>query len=234
MARMHKKTNFISSIDDLIADLDGPDYITHKYESVGISSLVILSGVFRADKSYLGNYLAGYLHKNKKLYKNKNVLDLGCGCGLLGLICSLNGAKRLYMSDVNPTAIKNSKMNCLLYDKDNVDFITSDLYTNHNHKSKYDLIIFNPPSIPGRVKKVSNYALIKRDNLLEDFFVLSHNYLAKNGIIILPGSTRFEKPSLFIDLAKKYKYSYSMINVENEDAGYYKFISIIKSKHVKQ
>lgn len=63
-------SKFHTDIKGLIKDLSGPDYITDFYSDIGINSLIILSTVFRADKSYLGTYLAKFLKINKDIYKN--------------------------------------------------------------------------------------------------------------------------------------------------------------------
>jgi len=51
--------------------------------------------------------LLNYLHAKKYPLDGKNVLDLGCGAGLLGLFSYLNGASNVCLQDYNSEVIEN-------------------------------------------------------------------------------------------------------------------------------
>src|SRR5258708_29153613 len=120
---------FSPDIQGLLDELKGPNYFTDFYADIGFDSLIVLTGVFRVDKSYLGNYLGRTLDKKKELYSGRKVLDLGAGCGLLGLICSRNGASYVQFADINPDAVKNCKLNAVLFGLDrNCDFSCGNLF----------------------------------------------------------------------------------------------------------
>jgi methylase of polypeptide subunit release factors len=219
---------FSSDIASLINDLYKADYITNKYEKMGINSLIVLKGVFRPDKSYLGDYLVKILNKNKKIYSNKNVLDLGCGSGILGLICSVNGANSVYFSDINPIAIKNSKINSLRLGVKNIFFSCGDLFENIPSCLKFDLIIFNPPTINGKPKNKIEMAFIRGNNFMSDFFSEFKKYLNINGKVIIPSSTRFNEKLLPSKLFFKYNLICKTIAKENEDNLNSKYVLSIK------
>lgn len=83
-----------------------------------------------AEDSYLiKKYIKDYA-------KNKKVLDMGTGSGILAKEAS-KYAKYVAASDINKECLKNLK---------NIKIIHSDLF--ENIKDKYDLIIFNPPYLP--------------------------------------------------------------------------------------
>lgn len=69
----------------------------------------------------------------------QNVLEVGCGSGIISyLIQSRTKAKVLAM-DINPQAVECARMN-------GIDTIKSDLF--QKVECKFDLILFNPPYLP--------------------------------------------------------------------------------------
>ncbi len=212
---------FIKDVSKLIRDLNTPDYITRRYAKEGINSLIVLKSVFKPDKSYLGNYLVKTLMTNKNLFINKDVLDMGCGCGLLGLICSINGASSVYFSDINPTAIKNTKINSILLDARKSYFSCSNLFKNISNTNKFDLIIFNPPVASGKPLNKVEMAFIRNDNLMSNFFKTFKKFLKPDGIIIMPWSTRFNKNNSPIAIAEKNHLKTIFIAKQKENDGNY-------------
>lgn len=223
-----EQDRFHQDVKSLIADLDTPDYMTDVYADIGIPSLIVLRSVFRVDKSYLGNYLGRTLHDNRSLTQGKTVLDLGCGCGFLGLICALNGAKRIHFSDVNPAAVKNSRLNGLLLGVGRASFSIGDLFDNIPRRKKFDLIVFNPPSITGVPSNDSEAAFIREDRVILDFYRLFPDYLKKGGAVIIPGSTRFDGDMSPKNMAGRYNLEYKLIAEEQETDGNSKYIIIFK------
>ena len=55
--------------------------------------------------------LAKWLTNNKEVYQDKDVLDMGCGSGIQGIVMGINGAKRIIFSDLSHSAIENTKEN---------------------------------------------------------------------------------------------------------------------------
>lgn len=219
---------FSPEINSLIKDLDGPDYITNAFSDIGVESLVVLRSVFRIDKAYLGNYLARTLYRSKSLVEDKSVLDLGCGCGLLGLICAKHNAENVHFSDIHPPAVKNSRINALLMDVDNVSFSTGDLFDNIPTADGFDLIIFNSPAIAGVPESTSEAAFVREDRVIIDFFRMFPRYLRDGGQVIMPGSSRFNSDSSPMNIIRKHGLRYEMIAKEYEDDGNYKYVVLLK------
>lgn len=80
--------------------------------------------------------------------QEKKLLDIGCGCGPIGIYASKLGFT-VDMSDVNKRAIHLSKM-ALKEQGLEADVFESDAY--ENISSKYDYIISNPPIRVGKAK----------------------------------------------------------------------------------
>jgi release factor glutamine methyltransferase len=74
-------------------------------------------------------------------YASKNVLDLGTGTGILGIMAAKKGCIVTF-ADINPVALECAKHNAKI-NKVSGTFVTTDMFS--NIKSKYDTIIFNPP-----------------------------------------------------------------------------------------
>lgn len=53
-----------------------------------------------------------YLLKNEELLNNKLIIELGAGTGVLGMVCSRIGCKRLLLTDNDPRSIKHMIQDC--------------------------------------------------------------------------------------------------------------------------
>jgi release factor glutamine methyltransferase len=77
--------------------------------------------------------------------KNKTVLELGCGCGILSILAAQKGAQ-VTATDINDVALSALHQNA----KDNgvsIDVIKSDLFEKLQGKT-FDYTIINPPYYP--------------------------------------------------------------------------------------
>ena len=80
----------------------------------------------------------------------KDILDVGCGVGPIGLILAhLDSTRRVTMCDVNTRALDLARRNSSLVGvEQQVEIVTSDVYRNIN--STYDSIVSNPPIRAGK------------------------------------------------------------------------------------
>lgn len=58
--------------------------------------------------------LTRYLKGRSELVKGKAVLDLGCGCGLVSIACSLAGAGRVIANDTDEISLTMARANALV------------------------------------------------------------------------------------------------------------------------
>lgn len=56
-------------------------------------------------------WLAEYLAERAPIFAQKSVIDMGCGCGIQGLVTALKGAKKVSFSDVSAAAVRNTREN---------------------------------------------------------------------------------------------------------------------------
>jgi len=120
------------------------------------------------------------LEKAVKKYVSGDVLDVGCGSGILSLVakskdCSVDSI------DIDSSCVNYCK-------KLGLNAFVSDLFSNVS--KKYDWIIFNPPYLPEDSLEDSESALIttggkKGSEIVEKFLKDVRDYLKKDGKILI-------------------------------------------------
>lgn len=177
------------------------DYIFHVYENV----------YEPAEDSFL-------LAENLALKKDEVVLDMGTGCGILGIIAADKAAK-VVMVDINPYAVRcakeNAKLNGVL---DKVFFVQGDLFAPINAEEKFDSILFNAPYLPSKPSEDKSWLArawaggATGRQVIDRFICEASEYLKENGCILLMQSTlsdvnetlrRFEKNGLKTSIVAK-------------------------------
>jgi ribosomal protein L11 methylase PrmA len=56
-------------------------------------------------------HFGSFLYDYPLLYKDKVVLDMGCGSGALGIIMALGGAKQVILADIDENCCNNTLEN---------------------------------------------------------------------------------------------------------------------------
>nr|CAG4646518.1 EOG090X0BVL [Macrothrix elegans] len=78
----------------------------------------------------------------------KTVLDLGCGCGVLGIGSLMMGASYVVSVDIDSDALDIAVSNASQFEMNNIDFVKSDVrqvVEMLNGKFKFDTVVMNPP-----------------------------------------------------------------------------------------
>ncbi|OLS23725.1 MAG: Release factor glutamine methyltransferase [Candidatus Heimdallarchaeota archaeon LC_3] len=140
--------------------------------TIGSFNLDIIPEIYvpGEDTFLLEDVLREVLKDSKKIISV--CYELGCGSGYLSLIIkSILTNCFLFASDVNPNAIEVTKNNLKKNNLDlNTSVFVSDLFDSYNKikiindNKKIDLLIFNPPYIPGD-------SPISREDVLENALI---------------------------------------------------------------
>jgi len=86
--------------------------------------------------------------ENLEVEEGSSVLDLGAGCGILGVIAAEKAAGVLSV-DLNPFAVRCARANSVLNKLEGkMAFVQADLLTAFDENAKFDLILFNAPYLP--------------------------------------------------------------------------------------
>ena len=156
------------------------------------------NGVFSKNQVDEGSNL---LLKNIPHITFKNVLDVGCGIGIIGLSYAKAFSDSFVdLIDVNENAVELTKANILMNDLSNAKAFISDIYQNINQK--YDLIVTNPPIRAGKqvVLQILDGAV---------------NYLKEDGILMCVIRTNHGAKSYYKHLTELYKYV-EVVTKEND------------------
>ncbi len=86
--------------------------------------------------------------ENLEVEAGESVLDMGTGCGILGILAAKN-AQSVMAVDVNPYAVRCAKENAALNNvRGKMTVVHGDLFTCLSEKTMFDLIFFNAPYVP--------------------------------------------------------------------------------------
>lgn len=151
-----------------------------------IKNFLVHQGFYRSDVMCT-SFVAQWLFYNNKKYQNKQVFDLGCGTGLIGIVAGLFGANHVVFSDISREIVANALVNIKKYGLENkATIVESDLFA--NIKEKADVVIFNHPLFPDDpIPEVPvSYSMLGGEKLIHKFLEDVKCHLKPNGIVIMP------------------------------------------------
>ena len=116
--------------------------------------------------------------------KGKDVLDVGCGTGILAIIAKKLGAKRVLGIDIDEWSVENSRENRALngFTRDDIDFIQD---TMKSAETSFDIILAN----------------INKNILMQDMSRYA-KHLFPNGVLFLSGFFETDCPDLIAEAEK--------------------------------
>ena len=133
--------------------------------------------------------------ENLNVHENETVLDMGTGCGILGVLAAKT-AGVVVAVDVNPYAIRCARENAKLNKVQNKSYyVQGDLFTPLNESAKFDIILFNAPYLPSGADEADSW--IERAwtggatgrQIIDRFIGKAQNHLKQRGRVLLMQST---------------------------------------------
>eukprot|EP00246_Nothoceros_aenigmaticus_P009631 TRINITY_DN252_c0_g1_i2.p1 TRINITY_DN252_c0_g1~~TRINITY_DN252_c0_g1_i2.p1 ORF type:complete len:393 (+),score=65.62 TRINITY_DN252_c0_g1_i2:257-1435(+) len=180
----------------IISDHTSADYYFDSYAHFGIHEEMLKDTV--RTKTY-----QNVIYQNNFLFKDKIVLDVGAGTGILSLFCAKGGAKHVYAvecSTMADTATEIVKLNGY-----------SDVIT--ILKGKVEEIDLPTPHVDVIISEWMGYFLLF-ENMLDTVLYARDKWLAPDGIV-LP-----DKTSLYLTAIEDAEYKQEKINFWNSVYGF--------------
>jgi release factor glutamine methyltransferase len=133
--------------------------------------------------------------ENLEVDAGASVLDMGTGCGILGILTAKK-AREVLAVDVNPYAVSCAKENASLNNvRGKMTFVQGDLFTCLSKKATFDVILFNTPYLPAEEGETDSW--IGRSwaggatgrQIINRFIAKALSHLKQTGRILLMQST---------------------------------------------
>lgn len=111
----------MASNDEVEFEYETIEISTFQFEVTTISHLPIemllhnqsIGVEISGQKVWCGSlFVVDYIMRNKHLVIDKIVVELGAGTGVLGMVCSRVGSRRLILTDNDPRSITHMKQDC--------------------------------------------------------------------------------------------------------------------------
>ncbi|MGV8162182.1 MAG: methyltransferase [Candidatus Nanoarchaeia archaeon] len=164
-------------------------------------SLTINTGVFTPDPSL--TFSSTQLLESMPNVKDKKVLDMGCGTGIIGISCLKNGASEVVFVDNNESALKNTQINLNSHNLSlNSKVIRSDLFSNINQK--FDYIFANLP-----ISKQLWAGEKDSENIILNFLIECQHHINFGGEVFFTWAS-FESSENIKLLLEKLNYKYTI------------------------
>jgi release factor glutamine methyltransferase len=133
--------------------------------------------------------------ENLDVKQGATVLDVGAGCGLLGILVAKK-ASTVVAIDINPYAILCTKENARLNNvQDKMFFVRGDLVAPLSRETDFDVILFNAPYLPSDSGEPASWLDRAWDGgvagrqVIDRFINTVTEHLKKGGQILLMQST---------------------------------------------
>jgi release factor glutamine methyltransferase len=133
--------------------------------------------------------------ENLAVREGDRVVDVGTGCGILGIIAAVKAAE-VFTIDINPWAVWCAKENAELnHVSDKMLFMQGDLFAPIRVRDMFDLILFNAPYLPSDEAEGSSWLErawaggVSGRKTIDNFICQAPGFLRSNGRILLMQST---------------------------------------------
>ena len=128
-----------------------------------------------------------------------HAMDLGTGCGVLSFYMLKHGIINVLATDINPNALHSVELDVQRQgNARKVKVQQADLFCGVD-TSELDLVVFNPPWIPDKVKGSIDMAMYYDDDFFERFFRSAHDALPKGCKLVILFSTFAQAAGLSVE-----------------------------------
>jgi release factor glutamine methyltransferase len=167
----------------------------HRHEQVVVEQvagkpIVVLPQVMNPVLFVTGEFLASLLSPSLSAIGSgicrvtpARVLDMGSGSGVCAIFAA-HFAQRVVAVDLNPAAVRCTRINALLHQvEERIEAREGDLF-DPVQGERFDLILFNPPYLPGEPHTAFERALWSTD-VIGRFAACLGDHLTENGVALV-------------------------------------------------
>jgi HemK-related putative methylase len=137
-------------------------------------------------KVYLPSFTTRLIAENLPDLNGLDVLDLGTGSGILAIVASKLGARKIIATDISRRALANASINLKINDIENVELRYGSLYQPVEGET-FNVIISNPPMTPS-IQPFPRYTWGGVDGriMLDKIILDAPKHLREKGRLIIP------------------------------------------------
>lgn len=147
-------------------------------------NLRVLPGVWSPAYDWSGRFHVEHLPEVKGL----DVLEIGCGIGLISVFAAIAGARRVVAVDINPAAVENANLNFARLGLKQASAQASDLFSSVGRR--FHFVIWNAPYHGSKPRDMLERACSDENyQSLRAFFAQVGSHLEPGGIVQLGFST---------------------------------------------
>lgn len=192
---------------DTIRELNAPNTLsqTQRHYSYEGHSYLIPPGVFLPGET--SKLIHNRIVNGDIPVRGKDVCVVGCGAGIEGVLLHAAGARTICLADLDPVSVQAARENfalCVPGASISPIFLTSDLFSNFSHATKWDVILFNPPAVSVPVSDDTN--VIRNTSVGTSIVlsfaeqILSKSLLKENGSAFCILSNTAELRRIYVEL----------------------------------
>ena len=123
---------------------------------------------------------ASMMARNMPPVKDRRVLDLGTGCGVLAILAALREAKEVWGVDIQPEAVTNAIENTERHGvQDKVHVVEGNLF--NPVEGEFDVILANLPIDPRQWREITDNVITIADSFLEQV----RQHLTQKGVALI-------------------------------------------------
>lgn len=111
-------------------------------------------------------------------------VDVGTGCGVLAIMLAEAGYASVRATDTNPNAVESLRRD-LAESPYRAVISPTEASLLGEEDGRFDLIVFNPPWLPGEPQGLLDQAIYYPPKLFDDFFAAAWRALAPDGRVVL-------------------------------------------------
>ncbi len=173
--------------------------------------VTVFHGVFHPGLFYSTKFLIDYVLTQP--ITGESLLELGCGTGLLSIICAKNGAL-VTATDLSQQAIENITFNAK-QNRVQIEIIHSDLFDHIGQKS-FDWIVINPPYYARSIKTEEELAWHCGEEFeyFKKLFLTLKNYMHSKTQVIMVLTLGCELDRIF-EISKNHRFQLELLQEKN-------------------